>query len=78
MSLRRTGIFNPEAVAGLVRRCRAGRAEGFRENQALVAILSTELWHREFLGAPAPALVRARVAGSARVEPAPVETPAAA
>ena len=78
VSLRRTGIFNPEAVAGLVRRCRAGRAEGFRENQALVAILSTELWHREFLGAPAPALVRARVAGSARVEPAPVETPAAA
>src|SRR5947207_963559 len=78
VSLRRTGIFNPEAVAGLVRRCRAGRAEGFRENQALVAILSTELWHREFLGAPAPALVRAGVAGSARVAPAPVETPAAA
>jgi len=77
-SLRRTGIFNPEAVAGLVRRCRAGRAEGFRENQALVAILSTELWHREFLGAPAPAPIRARAAGTARVEPAPVETPAAA
>jgi asparagine synthase (glutamine-hydrolysing) len=49
-SLARTGIFNPQAVAGLVRRCRTGRAEGFRESQALVAILSTELWHREFLG----------------------------
>jgi asparagine synthase (glutamine-hydrolysing) len=54
-SLRRTGIFNPEAVAGLVRRCRAGLATGVGENQALVAILSTELWHREFLGAPARA-----------------------
>jgi asparagine synthase (glutamine-hydrolysing) len=52
-SLQRTGIFNPEAVAGLVRRCRAGLATGVGENQALIAILSTELWHREFLGAPA-------------------------
>lgn len=52
-SLARTGIFSPHAVAGLVRRCRAGRASGFRESQALVAILSTELWHREFLGARA-------------------------
>ena len=75
VSLRRTGIFNPEAVAGLVRRCRAGRAEGFRENQALVAILSTELWHREFLS---DAPIRARVAATARVEPAAAEAPAAA
>ena len=52
-SLSRTGIFDPRAVAGLVRRCRAGRAEGFRESQALVAILSTELWHQEFVRAAA-------------------------
>ena len=75
-SLARTGIFNPQAVAGLVRRCRAGRAEGFRESQALVAILSTELWHREFLDAPEP--VRARVPATARVWPAAAEAPAAA
>src|SRR6266480_2074376 len=75
-SLARTGVFNPQAVAGLVRRCRAGRAEGFRESQALVAILSTELWHREFLGAPEP--IRARVAATARVRPAAAEAPAAA
>ncbi|HXL33462.1 MAG TPA: asparagine synthase (glutamine-hydrolyzing) [Gemmatimonadales bacterium] len=75
-SLARTGIFNPQAVAGLVRRCRGRRAEGFRESQALVAILSTELWHREFLGAPEP--VRARVAATARVWPAAAEAPAAA
>jgi asparagine synthase (glutamine-hydrolysing) len=70
-SLSRTGIFDPRAVAGLVRRCRAGRAEGFRESQALVAILSTELWHREFLGAPAREAGRA--AAASRVPPATAE-----
>ncbi len=70
-SLARTGIFDPRAVAGLVRRCRAGRAEGFRESQALVAILSTELWHREFLGAPAREVGRPAVVS--RVPPATAE-----
>jgi len=74
VSLSRTGIFNPQAVAGLVRRCRAGRAEGFRESQALVAILSTELWHREFLDAP----VRACVTATSQVPRTAAETPAAA
>jgi asparagine synthase (glutamine-hydrolysing) len=46
--LRETGVFDPTAVAGLVRRCRAGRATAARESQALVAILSTQLWHQEF------------------------------
>ena len=50
----RTGLFDPQSVAGLVRRCRAGTATGFRENQALVAILSTQLWHHQFMQAPAP------------------------
>jgi len=40
-------------VAGLVRRCRAGAATGFRENQALVAIVSAELWHRQFIDSAA-------------------------
>jgi hypothetical protein len=31
-----------------VRRARNGRITGFGENQALVAVLSTQLWHREF------------------------------
>ena len=48
-ALERTGIFDARIVAGLLRRCRAGRATGFRESQALVAILSTQLWHREFV-----------------------------
>ena len=48
-NLARTGLFEPAAVAGLVRRCRTGAALGFRESQALVAIISTELWYQEFI-----------------------------
>ena len=42
------GIFDERAVAGLVRRCRAGRAAGFRENMALMGVLSTQVWHESF------------------------------
>jgi asparagine synthase (glutamine-hydrolysing) len=48
-AVRRAGLFDPRAVAGLVRRCRAGRATGFRENQALVGVLSAQLWHHRFI-----------------------------
>lgn len=48
------GYFAPDAVAGLVRRCRSGKATGFRENQAIVAILSTHAWHRAFVGLAQP------------------------
>jgi asparagine synthase (glutamine-hydrolysing) len=50
-ALKETGIWDPSRVAGLVRRCRAGRATGVREGMALVGVLSTQLWHREFIGA---------------------------
>ena len=68
--MRRTGLFAPAAVTGLVRRCRAGQATGIRENQALVAILSTQLWHHAFIetgvtaapGLPAPDVVLQDVA----------------
>ena len=68
-SLRDTGLFDPRAVAGLVRRCREGRASGFRENQALVAILSTQLSHTELLTsrAPLPTLGRPDVSIDQRV-----------
>jgi len=60
-AVRRTGIFDSAAVAGLVRRCATGRVTGFAENQALVAILSTQLWHHEFFNRrytpPAPMYV---------------------
>lgn len=45
------GIFDAHAVAGLVKRCREGKVTGFRENQALVAILSTQVWRRVMLEA---------------------------
>src|SRR5438876_11750074 len=48
-ALRRVGVFSPAAVAGLTRRCGAGFVTGFRENQALVGVLSTQLWHRQFI-----------------------------
>ena len=51
-ALDRTGFFDPQAVAGLVRRCEAGRVTGFAENQALVAVLSTQLWYQEFCTQP--------------------------
>lgn len=44
-------IWEPDRVAGLLRRCRAGRATGMREGMAFVAILSTQLWTRAFLDA---------------------------
>jgi asparagine synthase (glutamine-hydrolysing) len=47
-AIRRTGYFDPAAVQALVARCRAGRASAARESQALVGILSTQLWHDEF------------------------------
>jgi asparagine synthase (glutamine-hydrolysing) len=51
-SIKETGVFSPTAVAGLVRRCRSGQATSFRENQALVAVLSTQLWHDQFVARP--------------------------
>jgi asparagine synthase (glutamine-hydrolysing) len=47
--LRRVGVFSPTSVGGLVRRCRAGFATGFRENQALLGVLSTQVWHHQFI-----------------------------
>jgi asparagine synthase (glutamine-hydrolysing) len=49
----RGGVFDARAVAGLVQRCREGIANGVREGQALVAVLSTALWQQQFLEAPA-------------------------
>ncbi|HWA56743.1 MAG TPA: asparagine synthase (glutamine-hydrolyzing) [Gemmatimonadales bacterium] len=69
------GYFNPAGIEGLVRRCRSGRALGFRENQALVAVLSTHVWHTTFMRQPSvvPALDPAGADVLLR-EPAPVDT----
>jgi asparagine synthase (glutamine-hydrolysing) len=47
-ALRRAGLFDRDAVGGLIRRCESGRATGFHENQAMVGILSAQIWHQTF------------------------------
>lgn len=61
-AVRRTGLFNPAAVARLTDKCRGGNGRGFRDNAAFVGILSTQLWHRAFVErreSEAPARTRA-------------------
>jgi asparagine synthase (glutamine-hydrolysing) len=48
-ALRRVGIFSAAAVAGLVRRCRTGVNGPSEENQALIGVLSTQLWYDQFV-----------------------------
>jgi asparagine synthase (glutamine-hydrolysing) len=36
-------------VQGLLQRCKAGRVTGFRENHAVIGILSTQIWHHRFI-----------------------------
>ena len=51
--IRQDGIFNPEAVAHLVRKLRQAGPVGVKDNMALVGILSTQLLVEQFLRAPA-------------------------
>lgn len=53
-AIRDFGLFSEDAVRGLVRRCAAGRATGFLENQALVGVLSAQLWFEHFFVAAPP------------------------
>ena len=48
-ALRRVGIFSPTAVGELVRRCRSGLSPAFGEFPAMVGVLSTQLWHHQFV-----------------------------
>jgi asparagine synthase (glutamine-hydrolysing) len=43
------GYFNPKPVALLVNKCKKGTAIGFKDNMALVGILSTQLLHKQFV-----------------------------
>jgi asparagine synthase (glutamine-hydrolysing) len=52
-ALEESGLWDPARVAGLVKRCRSGRATGVREGMALVGVLSTQLFDRAFFGVPA-------------------------
>jgi asparagine synthase (glutamine-hydrolysing) len=48
-ALRRVGIFSPSAVGGLLRRCRSGLSPSFGDYPAMVGVLSTQLWHQQFV-----------------------------
>ena len=48
-SLRSAGVFQPEAVAALVNKFRAGRANGTKDNMALIGILSTAIVIDQFI-----------------------------
>ena len=50
LALADTGIWDGARVAALIRRCRSGRATGVREGMALIGVLSSQLWHRQFVG----------------------------
>jgi asparagine synthase (glutamine-hydrolysing) len=42
------GLFNPQATAKLLEKCRRDAPTGFRDNAAFIGILSAQLWSREF------------------------------
>ncbi len=48
-ALKRSGYFDPVKVSMLVRKIKRGRAIGYKDNMALVGILSTQIWHRLFI-----------------------------
>jgi asparagine synthase (glutamine-hydrolysing) len=43
------GYFDAKAVEKLASKCRTQQFIGFRDNMAFVGVLSTQLWHREFV-----------------------------
>lgn len=53
-ALRRVGVFSPTEVSGLVKRYRGRFDTGFLDEQALVGVLSTQVWHHQFIESLAP------------------------
>ena len=47
--IRAAGYFDPAKVRLLVAKARQGRAVAFKDNMALVGILSTQIWHHHFV-----------------------------
>ena len=47
-ALRKVGVFSPTSVDALIQRSQ-GPAAGIHENQAILAVLSTQLWHHQFI-----------------------------
>ena len=49
MNLEKSGYFNPRATGHLLAKCRKGRAVGFKDNMAVVGIVSTLFLHDQFV-----------------------------
>jgi asparagine synthase (glutamine-hydrolysing) len=47
-AIARAGLFNPQAAAKLLEKCRRGAISGFRDNAALVGMISAQLWYKAF------------------------------
>ncbi len=43
------GYFDPDKVGRLVAKLQRARVHAARDNMAFVGILSTQLWHRQFV-----------------------------
>ena len=48
-SIRKTGYFDAKKVGLLVAKAKQGRAFAYKDNMALVGILSTQCWHHHFV-----------------------------
>lgn len=48
-AIRNNGYFDHKKVAILLKKIKAGRATGYKDNMAFVAILSTQMWHHIFI-----------------------------
>ena len=48
-SIKDNGYFDADKVELLVRKIKAGKANGYKDNMSLMAILSTQMWHRLFI-----------------------------
>jgi len=48
-AIRKGGVFDPQAVAALLRRCTSGRRVGETDDMALVGVLSTQLLYQQFI-----------------------------
>jgi len=47
--IREFGYFDARRVAMLVKKAELGRARAFRDNMALIGVLTTQLWHHHFV-----------------------------
>jgi len=48
-SIKSTGYFDEKRVALLLKKIRRGMPLGYKDNMAFVGILSTQLWHQQFI-----------------------------